>query len=307
MASTAPRYLRISDSPCLRASVRHLFDTGELPILLSPHGRLFYTRGMASEAATRQGTLWIAHGSPDARSTELARRLIEILDQTDADSRHAVAFLGHDSPTVGDALQSIALASATTVDIAPLLLLPSNHLERDVPRVEQIVCKRLGQATVRRLPSLGQATPLRDWCRRQAEAAHERLARRLESSAPCRHLVLGRGGATDDLEHYLKEFYRSAGSSVRWAEPTTVLLLTDANWKNRLAEALRQPTVIQVHLLLPGVLSERVRRTVQCLGGSAADSIPHSCELIPSVVEPGDLERFCGEVMLPYLRQARRR
>lgn len=262
---------------------------------------------MASEAATRHGTLWIAHGSRDARSTESARQLIGILDRTDADSHHAVAFLGHDSPTVGQALQSVAFAAATTIDIAPLLLLPSNHLQRDMPRVEQIVRERLGQAVVRRLPLLGQATSLRDWCRRQAEAAHERLAGRLESSAPCHHLVLGRGGATNGLEHYLRELYRSAGSTVRWAEPTDVLLLTDADWENRLAEALRRPTVIQVHLLLPGVLSERVRRTVQCLGGSAADSIPQTCELIPSVVEPGDLERFCGEVLLPYLREAGRR
>ncbi len=262
---------------------------------------------MAPEAATSHVTLWIAHGSRDARSTELARRLMEVLDQTDADSRHAVAFLGHDSPAVGEALQSVAFASAATIDIAPLLLLPSNHLQRDIPRVEQIVCQQLGQATVRRLPSLGQATSLRDWCRRQAEAAHERLAARLGTSQPCHHLVLGRGGATDGLKHYLRELYRSADFSVRWAEPTAVLLLTDANWKNRLAEALRWPTVIQVHLLLPGVLSERVRQAAQRLGDSAAVSIPQSCELIPSVVEPGDLERFCGEVLLPYLREAGRR
>ena len=242
--------------------------------------------------------LWVAHGSRDESAVRSTRKFMAILNELDTKIRHDVVFLSHAHPSLEDLLRSPPWPLTRPLCVAPLLLLPSHHLYYDVPRIAQAVAERRNGSMPVLLPPLIDHKALRRWCYNQTDAAWHRLRKRCSSLFGYRHCVVGRGGHAPGLDDFLVNFYTEE-TELPIQRTLTVHLLTDNNWKESLEDALVEPAIVQLHLLLEGVLSRHVQAFLDELTSEGKVSVPWEC--IPSVVEPGQEEAFCRAVLLPYI------
>jgi sirohydrochlorin cobaltochelatase len=76
--------------------------------------------------------LGVAHGSRDPRSQEVVRALLEAVARRRPGLEVRDAYVDNASPSVRDALQSLADARVADVVVLPLLLTPASHSKTDV-------------------------------------------------------------------------------------------------------------------------------------------------------------------------------
>ena len=242
--------------------------------------------------------LWVAHGSRDESAVRATHKFVAILNELDTKIRHDVVFLSHARPSLEDLLHSPPWPRTRPLCVAPLLLLPSQHLYYDVPRIAQAVREHLNGRRTVLLPPMIRHEALRRWCHNQTDMAWHRLRNRCSGLSGYRHCVVARGGHSLGLDDFLVDFYTET-TALPTQRTLSIHLLTDDDWKESLEDALVEPAIVQLHLLLEGVLSRQVQEFLHELASEGRASVPREC--IASVVPRGEEEAFCRSVLLPYI------
>ena len=106
------------------------------------------------------GIVLFAHGSRDPGWAMPIERIARNVTARRPDVRVVTSYLEHMSPTLDEALASLAAEGVTELVVAPLFLAPGGHIKRDLPPKIAALQARHPSVTVRMLPTLGEADAL---------------------------------------------------------------------------------------------------------------------------------------------------
>jgi sirohydrochlorin cobaltochelatase len=108
------------------------------------------------------GIVLFAHGSREPEWSVPFERLAGRVRELARPARVMMAYLEIATPTLDEAVASLAADGATEIVIAPLFLAPGGHVRRDLPRMVDALRARHPGVTMRVLPAIGEADPLLD-------------------------------------------------------------------------------------------------------------------------------------------------
>ncbi|OIV35588.1 hypothetical protein BIV57_20935 [Mangrovactinospora gilvigrisea] len=200
--------------------------------------------------------LAVAHGSRDPRHAATVRALTARLRAHAPGARVAFAFLDHNAPTVGAAVDRLAAEGASEVTAVPLLLGNAYHAKVDLPALLRESAVRHPGLTLRQAPVLGPSPLL-------GAALRRRLAEAGAGSAGDRStgLLLGWAGSSDpgavaavrDLAAGLHGVAGPVATAAAGQAPASV---TEAVELLRAAGARR--IALARYVIAPGLLPDRL-------------------------------------------------
>lgn len=109
-----------------------------------------------------QGIVLFAHGSREPEWSEPFTRLARRVGERRPEARVVNAYLEHIAPTLDEAVASLAAEGAHEIVVAPLFFAPGGHVTRDLPRIVASLRAKHPSASLRVLPTIGEAEALLD-------------------------------------------------------------------------------------------------------------------------------------------------
>ena len=231
-----------------------------------------------------RGLVVVGHGTADPVGAEETRRVAALVAGMLPDVAVELGFLEVIGPSIGEALERLAVRGCTEVVAAPLLLFTAGHARRDVPEAVRDGAMRVG-LIVRQADALGCHPDL-------LALARQRRHQALASLAPCPAentvlLMIGRGSSDPTAHRQLHDFAvascenqppRPADSAgpfrsrielgfVAAARPTLDEAIANAAGEGGAGSAAGngdpvRRVVVQPHLLFSGHVEEQVTAAV---------------------------------------------
>ena len=112
-----------------------------------------------------------AHGSRDPEWVRPFEALRASVARSAPGLRVALAYLEASSPTLIEAIRTLATAGATTIRVLPLFLAMGKHLRRDIPDLARDAAAAFPELNIEFLPALGEAPEFTDALSRIAARA----------------------------------------------------------------------------------------------------------------------------------------
>lgn len=202
--------------------------------------------------------LVVGHGSREAKANKGFEDFVQNFQKHVPDEKVSFGYLEIASPTLPEALESVARESET-VTILPLFLFSAGHVKNDLPAAVQEIQKKFPNVQFSTAPALG-ANPLmlKLLSKRTDEAAAALSAPKSKTIL----IVIGRGAsdseANEDFCKLVRMFEESSGFS-------SVKICYCAMSKPFLEETLNhaaagrpEAILIQPYLLFPGKLIQKI-------------------------------------------------
>ena len=118
-----------------------------------------------------RGLVLFAHGARDPRWAEPFEAVAERIRHAAPALAVRLAFLELMAPTLADAIEALAAAGATTVDVVPLFLGTGGHLRKDLPPLVEAVRAAHAALAIRLHAAIGEDEAVLDAMARSALGA----------------------------------------------------------------------------------------------------------------------------------------
>lgn len=212
--------------------------------------------------------LAVAHGSPEPRAEHIFDALLARVRSERPELTAVLAYLGHYSPDVPTAIESIARQGIAEIVVVPLLLSAAYHAKNDLPGLLRTARLEYPGLALSQAEVLGPHPLLFDVVRRRlAEVEVE----------PDAALVLGAVGTSDPTANAeLADVAASLGASIGFASGSPALPGVVAGLR---AQGARQ-VAVAAYALAPGQLPDRFHDAGADVVTEVIGAAPEVAELV---------------------------
>lgn len=108
-------------------------------------------------AEPMRAIILFGHGARDPAWAAPLQRLRDVVREGAPEVRVELAFLEFLPPSLGEALDQLAEAGVSQIDVVPVFLAQSGHVKRDLPQILAEAGQRHPQLSIRLRQALGEA------------------------------------------------------------------------------------------------------------------------------------------------------
>ncbi|HUP96738.1 MAG TPA: CbiX/SirB N-terminal domain-containing protein [Usitatibacter sp.] len=109
-----------------------------------------------------RGIVLFAHGAKDPEWARPFEAIRDVMRRQRPEHPIALAFLESMSPTLEEAIESLAAEGASAITVFPLFMAQGGHLKQDLPRILEAIRGSYPHVPISLEPAIGEVPAVRD-------------------------------------------------------------------------------------------------------------------------------------------------